>query len=131
LLESEDAALAVARRDMPAAAPGVYIQPDLSVIVPGPLSPDDEAALARLSVPEQTGIASTRRITESALAEALERGVDADGARDTFARLSLTGIPQPLDYMLASLAERVRSIVVHDHFGGEARTRIDVARDEL
>lgn len=127
----EPAALGLARRDMPAPVPGVYIQPDLSVVVPGPLSPVDDAALTALTAPEQTGIASTRRITEATIAGALERGLDAATVRGTFERLSLTGIPQPLEYMLASIAERIRGIVVREHGGDEGRTRIDIARPEL
>ncbi|GAB2567650.1 helicase-associated domain-containing protein [Leucobacter ruminantium] len=131
LADDLDAARAIAERDMPAPVAGVYIQPDLSVVVPGPLAPSDEAALAALTVPEQTGIASTRRITEASIAAALERGFDAAGARSAFERLSLTGIPQPLDYMLASIAERIRGIVVREHSGDEGRTRLDISRPEL
>ncbi|WP_449279278.1 helicase-associated domain-containing protein [Leucobacter sp. GX0328] len=130
-VDDADGALAIARRDMPAPAPGVYIQPDLSVIVPGPLSPADETALVTFSRPEQTGIASTRRITEAALAEAFEQGLGVGEARAMLERLSLTGIPQPLEYMLASLGERIRSIVVHEHDGDEGRTRLEVSRAEL
>lgn len=130
-LPDVDAALQLARRDMPAPSPGVYIQPDLSIIVPGPLAPSDEAVLTSFSVPEQTGIASTRRITEASLTDALERGFNADAARAALERLSLTGIPQPLDYMLTSLAARIRSIVVHEHDGEAGRTRLEIARAEL
>lgn len=135
LIESEDAAattaLEIAAAAMPAAVAGVYIQPDLSVIVPGPLKPADEADLALLSRPEQTGIASTRRITEATLAEAFESGQHLDTLHAMLGRLSLTGIPQPLEYLLTSLAVRVRSIVVHEHHGEELRTRIEVDRDDL
>ena len=116
---------------MPALAAGVYLQPDLSVIVPGPLAPSAEAALAELTVPEHIGIASTRRITESAVAEALERGLTADEARASLAALSLTGVPQPLEYLITSLAERVGSIVVTDHDGDDGRSRIAVSRPAL
>lgn len=125
------ATLAVATRDMPAPVPGVYIQPDLSVIVPGPLSAADEAVLAEISAPEQVGIASTRRITEASVTATLESGLGEAGVRDALARLSVTGTPQPLDYMLTSLASRIRNIVVHDHDGDEGRTRIEVARADL
>ncbi|MFA5607937.1 MAG: helicase-associated domain-containing protein [Leucobacter sp.] len=125
------AALAIAARDMPDPVPGVYIQPDLSVIVPGPLSAVDEAVLAEISAPEQVGIASTRRITEASVTATLESGLGESGVRDALARLSVTGTPQPLDYMLTSLASRIRNIVVHDHDGDEGRTRIEVARADL
>ena len=132
LLESrEPEALAAAERDMPGLAPGVYVQPDLSVIVPGPLAPADEAALSALTSPEHIGIASTLRVTEAAVAEAFERGISLDEARATFERLSLTGIPQPLEYLLSNLAERVGSIVVSEHHSEAGRTRIAVSRPAL
>ena len=124
-------ALATATAAMPSAVAGVYIQPDLSVIVPGPLAPADESALAALSQPEQTGVASTRRITEASLTEAFEGGNDLPTLRATLTRLSLTGVPQPLEYLLTSLATRVRSIIVHEHQGDEVRTRIEVPRSDL
>lgn len=115
----------------PPPSPGVYVQPDLSVVVPGPLSPDDESVLASLTAPEHVGVASTRRVTEASVSAGLERGLSAPEARAAFERLSLTGIPQPLDYLLSSLAERLGNIVVEEHHGDDSRTRITVARPEL
>lgn len=115
----------------PPAAVGVYIQPDLSVVVPGPLSQHDEADIARLTVPEQIGVASTLRITEASLGEALDRGSSADEIRASLERLSLTGIPQPLDYLVTSLSERAGTVVVSEHHGDAGRSRIDFARADL
>lgn len=126
-----EAAGAALERDLPAVTSGIYVQPDLSLVVPGPLSPADEAEIAALSRPEHIGIATTRRVTEASLADAIERGATADSTRGVFTRLSLTGIPQPLDYLLTSLAERVGTIVVADHVGEEGRTRVTVSRPEL
>ncbi|TDP95600.1 XPB/Ssl2-like helicase family protein [Leucobacter luti] len=118
-------------RDTPGLAPGVYVQPDLSVVVPGPLAPADEATLSAISRPEQIGVASTRRISEASLAEGLEQGVTPDAARALFGRISLTGIPQPLEYLLASRAERIGDLVVDEHDGDVGRTRITVSRSDL
>lgn len=126
-----EAALAVAEHEMPETAPGIYVQPDLSVVVPGPLAPQDEAELAALTRPEHIGVASTRRITEASLSDALERGATAQSAREVFERLSLTGIPQPLDYLLGTLEDRLRRIVVTGYDGDENRTLVRVARPEL
>lgn len=126
-----DAAAELARQLLPPAAPGVYVQPDLSVIVPGPLAPQDEIDLASLTVPEHIGVASTKRITEASIAEALKHGVTPAEARTVFERVSLTGIPQPLDYLLGSLAERVGNIVVSEYQGDDGRTRVVVSRPEL
>ncbi|KTR83236.1 helicase-associated domain-containing protein, partial [Leucobacter chromiiresistens] len=71
---------------MPATAAGVYVQPDLSVVVPGPLPPRDEEVLVALARPEHIGVASTRRISEASIAGAYERGLTPATARDAFAR---------------------------------------------
>lgn len=121
----------LASRDMPQSVPGVYVQPDLSVVVPGPLLPEDEALLARLSELEQPGVASTRRITEATLQAAFERGLSADEAGASLARLSLTGVPQPLEYLLTAAGQRAGSISLQEHHGDEGRTLITVSRPAI
>lgn len=117
--------------EMPGFAPGVYVQPDLSVVAPGPLLPSDEASLAALSRPEQIGVATSRRITDLTLAEAFDQGNAPEQTREFLERISLTGIPQPLDYLLKSLATRIGDLVVDEHHGDGGRTRIVVSRPEL
>lgn len=99
-------ALATAVRDFPSAAPGVYLQPDLSLIVPGPLDPADEHALAAIADTEQIGAAVTMRLSPASLTRALHSGQRTDDIRALLERLSLTGIPQPLDYLLNDLARK-------------------------
>ncbi len=101
-------ALSIATRDIPPPAPGVYVQPDLTVIVPGPLQPADEQALSEFTETEQLGAAASLRLTSTSLARALRRGHTTAGIREVLSRLSLTGIPQPLDYMLGDL-DRTRA----------------------
>ena len=126
LLTGDLEAARVAAKELPAPVPGVYVQPDLSVVVPGPLAAADEAALAACTVPEHIGVASTLRVTEGAIMGALDRGVTEATIRATFERLSLTGIPQPLDYLIAAAAARAGSLVVHEHEGYNGRTRLEV-----
>ncbi|MBL3698880.1 helicase-associated domain-containing protein [Leucobacter luti] len=131
LADDHTAAGELVARDTPEVAPGVYVQPDLSVVVPGPLDPADEAKLGAISRPEQIGVAATRRISEASLAEGLEQGITPDAARALFERISLTGIPQPLEYLLATRAERIGDLLVDEHDGDAGRTRITVSRPEL
>lgn len=116
---------------LPDRAHGVYLQPDLTIVVPGPLAAAEENTLAAFTAPEQLGVASTLRATEATLAEALERGMRADDIRAFLERITLTGIPQPLEYLITTLGERARSVVVSPHTGDEGRSRIDFARAEL
>ena len=115
----------------PAPAPGIYVQPDLSVVIPGPLPVADEAALAMIAVPEQLGVASTLRITEASLGEAFDRGLDAQTIRDMLERLTVSGIPQPLDYLITALSERAGSVIVTPNFSEHGRSRIDFAQEPL
>ncbi len=115
----------------PEHAPGIYIQPDLSVIVPGPLGATEEEALAALALPEQLGVASTLRISEATLSEAFHRGFDGSEIRELLENLALTGIPQPVDYLITTLSERAGSIVVSPFLGEQWRSRIEFARPEL
>ena len=98
-----EAALAVANRDLPPPAEGVYLQPDLTLIVPGPLLPADEHALSEFTEAEQLGAAAVLRLTPSSLARAVRLGRSPEDIRALLERLSLTGIPQPLDFMLTDL----------------------------
>lgn len=97
----------IAEEDIPAPAAGVYLQPDLSIIVPGPLAPEDEAILSAIADTEQLGPAASLRISTERITRAVLRaGAGSQEVRDALARLSLTGIPQPLDYLLRDLDRR-------------------------
>lgn len=100
--ETEQAYLS-ASRDFPAEATGVYLQPDLSLIVPGALRPADEAAVAAITEIEQLGAAAALRLTSSSLTRAVRVGFGTAEIRALLERLSLTGIPQPIDFLLADL----------------------------
>ncbi len=115
----------------PARTPGIYIQPDLSVVVPGPLTASNEAALAAITLPEQLGVASTLRITEGSLGEAIDRGFEAPAIRDMLTALTVSGIPQPLDYLITALGERAGSVIVTANFSEHGRSRVDFASTAL
>jgi len=119
LLGDDAAALSNAERDFPAVAPGIYLQPDLSVIVPGPLSPDDERVLSSIAETEQLGVASSMRLSPASLGRALRAGQSVAQIRALLLRLSLTGIPQPLDFLLGDL-ERVKPAARADDPRGTA-----------
>ncbi len=101
------AALEIAEQQIPAPVAGVYLQPDLSLIVPGPLTPDDEAAVSAITETEQLGPAASLRLSASSLARAARRGFEPSSVRELLVRLSLTGIPQPLEYLLRDLERKL------------------------
>lgn len=117
LTDDQAAALTLAARDFPPPAAGVYLQPDLSLIAPGPLAPSDERILTVIADTEHLGAASTLRLSRTSITRALRAGHSIPEIRDTLTRLSLTGIPQPLDYLLGDI-ERKLSQGIHTHDAG-------------
>ncbi|WP_449277124.1 helicase-associated domain-containing protein [Leucobacter sp. GX24907] len=124
-----DTLAASAAEHMPAAVDSVYLQPDLSVIEPGPLRPGDEHLLTSVSEPEQLGVASTLRITPEALARTVDAGTSPEDLRRELERLSVTGVPQPLAFLIDELSRR-DSILVSPHTGDEGRTLVETTRAE-
>jgi hypothetical protein len=90
----------------------VYLQHDLTVIAPGPLRVDLETRLRGMAEVEARGVASSFRITAVSLTRAFVAGETADGVRAFLSALSLTGIPQPLEYLLADTAARFGALRV-------------------
>ncbi|WP_251450683.1 helicase-associated domain-containing protein [Microbacterium sp. Marseille-Q6648] len=109
---------------LPAEIDRVYLQADLSAIAPGPLSPPLDLRLRRIAVRESRAQASTYRFTAGSLATGMTEGEDADGIRAFLSELSLTGIPQPLDYLIDSTAARHGRVRVSED-AATGRTRVD------
>ena len=107
---------------LPEAVEQVYLQHDLSVVSPGPLSPAIDARLRVVAVVESAGLAATYRITEDGLQRALSQGETADTLRAFLNEISSTGIPQPLDYLIQQSAERHGRYRVSALRPGEAPT---------
>ena len=84
----------------------VYIQPDLTVISPGPLAPQLEARLRTIADVETRALASTYRISPSSLHHAMTLGETLEGMRAFLAEISMTGVPQPVQYLLTEAASR-------------------------
>lgn len=84
----------------------VYLQADLSAIAPGPLVPSLDLRLRGIAVRESRAQASTYRFSPESLAAGLTEGETAASITDFLSTLSLTGIPQPLAYLIESTAAR-------------------------
>ncbi|HEY4225803.1 MAG TPA: helicase-associated domain-containing protein [Pseudolysinimonas sp.] len=90
----------------------VYVQHDLSIIAPGPLVAEVDNRLRGFAEVEARGLASSYRVTGASLTRAMIAGETADGLREFLAKVSLTGIPQPLEYLLADTAARFGTLRV-------------------
>ncbi|WP_232527753.1 helicase-associated domain-containing protein [Microbacterium suaedae] len=84
----------------------VYLQNDLTAISPGPLVPTLDVRLRRMASRESHAQASTYRFTEATLSQALSAGETAQSLHAFLAELSLTGLPQPLAYLIERTADR-------------------------
>lgn len=107
----------------PAEVTQVYVQPDLSIVSPGPLAPHLDARLRSLADVEGRALASTYRVSTPSLYRALAAGETTATIREFLAGISLTGIPQPLDYLLGEAATRYGLVRVGAVDGGRAYVR--------
>jgi hypothetical protein len=96
----------VAAALLPAEVSNVYLQHDLTVIAPGPLTPDVDVRLRTLADIEGRGLASTYRISAASVTRALAEGETAEGILSFFRSVSLTGVPQPVEYLVTEASSR-------------------------
>jgi hypothetical protein len=84
----------------------VYLQHDLSVVSPGPLAPRLDSRLRAMADVEGRALASTYRISTASLNRAMAGGETEASIREFLSEISLTGIPQPLGYLLSEATAR-------------------------
>jgi hypothetical protein len=124
LREGEGADTSALEAYLPAEIDRVYLQADLTAISPGPLAPALDLRLRRIAVREARAQASTYRFTPESLGAGMTEGETAESIRGFLAGLSLTGMPQPLEYLIDSTAARHGLVRVRaDHASG--RTRVE------
>jgi len=101
-----EAAVATMGAALPTEVGAVYLQHDLSIVSPGPLAPSIDARLRGMADVESRELASSYRITAASVNRALAAGEDAESLLAFLASISLTGIPQPVDYLINESASR-------------------------
>ena len=101
-----DAAVATITASLPAEVGTVYLQHDLSIVAPGPLSASIDARLRTFADVESRELASSYRLSGSSVNRALAAGDDAESILAFLATISLTGVPQPVDYLIRDAADR-------------------------
>ncbi|MDX2375931.1 helicase-associated domain-containing protein [Microbacterium sp. LRZ72] len=112
---------------MPHEVDRIYLQNDLTAISPGPLAAARDVRLRRLAQRESHAQASTYRFTAETIAGALTEGETAESILAFLADVSLTGVPQPLEYLVQTTAERhglVRVGVDPTSPDGQSRSRV-------
>jgi hypothetical protein len=115
---------------LPTEVDRIFLQNDLTAIAPGPLRPALDVRLRTIASRESAAQASSYRFTAESVAHAFAAGETADSILEFLGGLSLTGIPQPLGYLVAQTGQRhgrVR-VSVDDETG---RTRIESSDPHL
>ena len=84
----------------------VLVQPDLTVVAPGPLEAGLAAELALVADVESTGGATVYRVGEASVRRALDAGRAASELHALFASRSRTPVPQGLTYLIDDVARR-------------------------
>ncbi|MEE6388354.1 helicase-associated domain-containing protein [Microbacterium paraoxydans] len=115
---------------LPTEVDRIFLQNDLTAIAPGPLQPALDVRLRTMARRESASQASSYRFTAESVAHAFAAGEDESSILEFLGGLSLTGIPQPLGYLVAQTAQRhgLVRVAVDDETG---RTRVESADAHL
>lgn len=93
-------------RLLPAEVDRIFLQNDLTAIAPGPLEPALDVRLRTIAARESAAQASSYRFTAESVAHAFAAGETEASILEFLGGLSLTGIPQPLAYLISQTAQR-------------------------
>ncbi|WP_117215932.1 helicase-associated domain-containing protein, partial [Allorhizocola rhizosphaerae] len=100
----ETAAVVALTALLPPPVDHMLVQADLTVVVPGPPSPELAAELEMAADHESGGGASVYRVTQASVRRALDAGYAAHDLHTLFKRRSKTGVPQALTYLIDDVA---------------------------
>ncbi|MFG6475019.1 helicase-associated domain-containing protein [Microbacterium sp. P06] len=111
---------------LPTEVDRLYLQNDLTAIAPGPLAPELDVRLRTMANRESRAQATSYRFTASTIGAAITAGETAESLREFLESVSLTGLPQPLAYVIESTAARHGQIRVgRDDDAGLTRVTSD------
>ena len=107
LLDGHDRDAARSLRDLlPEPLDHFLVQPDLTVVAPGPLERDLAREVALVADVESTGGATVYRISEGSVRRALDAGRSSADLQDLFRNRSRTPVPQALSYLIDDVSRR-------------------------
>lgn len=115
---------------LPSEVDRIFLQNDLTAISPGPLAPALDVRLRTIATRESAAQASTYRFTPESVAHALVAGESEESILEFLESLSLTGIPQPLRYLVSQTSQR-HGLVRVSTDSETGRTRIESSDPHL
>lgn len=111
---------------LPGEVDRLYLQNDLTAIAPGPLAPHLDVRLRRMARRESRAQASSYRFDADTVSASIAAGETAASLREFLTAISLTGVPQPLAYLIDRAADRHGRVRVStDPDSGRARVSSD------
>ncbi|MFF1538726.1 helicase-associated domain-containing protein [Microbacterium sp. NPDC058269] len=115
---------------LPTEVDRIFLQNDLTAIAPGPLEPALDVRLRTIAARESAAQASSYRFTSESVAHAFVAGETEESILEFLSSISLTGLPQPLSYLIAQTAQRhgLVRVSTDDETG---RTRIESSDSHL
>lgn len=117
-------------RLLPTEVDRIFLQNDLTAIAPGPLEPALDVRLRTIAARESAAQASSYRFTSESVAHAFVAGETEQSILDFLSSVSLTGLPQPLSYLIAQTAQR-HGLVRVSTDNETGRTRIESSDSHL
>ena len=93
-------------QSMPDYVSQVMLQADLTAIAPGPLTSEAGAFMRTAANIESHGGATVYRFTPESVRRLLDTGLSATDAIERLRAISMTGLPQPLEYLVNDIARR-------------------------
>ncbi|MGI9822474.1 helicase-associated domain-containing protein [Agromyces sp. Marseille-Q5079] len=130
LVGDVERAAALLSAHFPAQVSKVYLQHDLTIVSPGPLEPVLDARLRGFADVEARDLASTYRVSAASVNRGLAAGESADTILAFLGGISLTGIPQPVAYLIDEAAKRFGSVRVATADDAELPARTVVRSDD-
>ena len=115
---------------LPTEVDRIFLQNDLTAIAPGPLAPALDVRLRTMATRESAAQASSYRFRAESIARALVLGETEQSILDFLGGISLTGLPQPLQYLIAQTSQR-HGLVRVSTDAETGRTRIESADQTL
>jgi len=103
---STAAVLAAMDTALPAPVDHFLVQADLTLMVPGPMTPELAEQVTAVADLESGGAASVYRISEESIRRALDTGRSGAELVELFTTASQTPVPQSLTYLIEDVARR-------------------------
>jgi hypothetical protein len=91
---------------LPAPVGRVLVQADLTIVAPGPLTPELAHGMSLVAEVESAGSATVYRVTADSLRDAFDAGWNRIDVQEFFRTSSATAIPQTLTYLIDDAARR-------------------------